>query len=34
LLKFLESQSAANEKVAPRGEKIGAVQTDAGKVMR
>ncbi len=34
LLKFLEGQSAANQKVAPGGDKIGAVQTDAGKVMR
>jgi protein SCO1/2 len=34
LLKYLEGQSATHEKDAPAGEKIGAVQTESGKVMR
>ena len=34
LLKYLESQSTAHDKDTPDGEKIGAVKTESGKVMR
>jgi hypothetical protein len=34
LLKYLEGQSAAHDKASPGGEKIGAVKTESGKVMR